>query len=196
MTTLFKFVFLAGLILSEVIRAPHRARNRSDRRSGKVSASQVRGIEAGLLTLSFFTLYLLPLVYIFSPWLDFANYTLPAWLGYVGIFLLVLANLIIWRAHADLGKSWSPSLEVTQEQKLVTGGVYRFFRHPIYTAMWLFAIAQALLLHNWIAGLGGLLTFLPIYLIRVPREEQMMLDTFGDDYREYMKNTGRFLPRF
>jgi protein-S-isoprenylcysteine O-methyltransferase Ste14 len=155
----------------------------------------VQGLETLLMTISFFTLYLLPLIYIFSPWLSFADYSLPVGLGLLGLPLMALAVWVIWRAHADLGKSWSPSLEVAQEQKLVTSGIYHSLRHPIYTAMFLFTLAQALLLQNWIAGLGGLISFLPLYLLRVPREEQMMLEHFGEPYREYMGRTGRFLPR-
>lgn len=195
MTTFFKAAFLVALVLLEVIRTPHRTRMSRDRRAGRVTASQVMGIEVLLMTLSFFTLYVLPLVYIFSDWLGFADYSLPDWLGIAGAILALAATGIVWRAHADLGKNWSPSLEVTEGQKLVTSGIYRRLRHPIYTAMLLFTTAQALLLQNWIAGLGGLLTFLPIYLIRVPREERMMLDQFGDEYREYMRVTGRFFPR-
>ena len=195
MDILFKTAFLVGMILVEVIRAPHRARVSRARRKGEMVATRVRGVEAVLMTLSFFGLYLLPLVYIFSSWLSFANYTLPDWAGWLGIILMVCALYIIWRAHADLGRNWSPSLEVVEDQKLVTGGIYRYMRHPIYTAMWLFTIAQALLLHNWIAGLGGLLIYIPLYFIRVPREEQMMIDQFGDEYRTYMQRTGRFLPR-
>lgn len=195
MEILFKASFLIGLVAIEVIRAPHRARNKRERREGKMVATKVRGIEAALMTVSFFTLYLLPLVYIFSSLLGFADYSLPAALGLLGIPLVVLAAWIIWRAHADLGRNWSPSLEVVQEQKLVTQGIYHNLRHPIYTAMFLFTIAQALLLQNWLAGLGGLISYIPIYLTRVPREEQMMLDHFGDEYRDYMRQTGRFLPR-
>lgn len=196
MEILFKASFLIGLVAIEVIRAPHRARNKRERREGKMVDTKVRGVEAALMTVSFFTLYLLPLVYIFSSLLDFADYSLPAALGLLGIPLVVLAAWIIWRAHADLGRNWSPSLEVAQEQKLVTQGIYHNLRHPIYTAMFLFTIAQALLLQNWLAGLGGLISYIPIYLTRVPREEQMMLDHFGEAYREYMRKTGRFLPRF
>jgi protein-S-isoprenylcysteine O-methyltransferase Ste14 len=61
--------------------------------------------------------------------------------------------------------------------------------------MWLWAVAQPLLLHNWIAGFGLILLFIPLYLIRVPREERMMLEHFGDEYRDYMRRTGRIFPR-
>ena len=184
MANILKYVFLAGLILAEVIRFPQRARVSRARRAGQVSVSQVKGSETLWMSLSFLGMYVLPLVFIFSNWLDFANYSLPVWAGVLGILFLILALYINWRAQVDLSKSWSPSLEVTEGQKLVTGGIYSVLRHPIYTAMLLFSAAQVQLLHNWIAGLFGALIFLPIYVTRVPRDEQMMLEQFGDQYRE------------
>ncbi len=77
---------------------------------------------------------------------------------------------------------------------LVTEGVYRCIRHPMYTSMWLWSIAQALLLWNWIAGWASLALFLPLYVLRVPREERMMLEYFGDAYRMYMNRTARVVP--
>jgi len=65
----------------------------------------------------------------------------------------------------------------------------------MYAAHWLWGIAQALLLQNWIAGLAMLASFLPMYLHRVPREEQMKLEQFGEEYRLYMNRTGRLIPR-
>jgi protein-S-isoprenylcysteine O-methyltransferase Ste14 len=65
----------------------------------------------------------------------------------------------------------------------------------MYASQCLWGFAQALLLHNWIAGCAGLVAFLPLYLVRVPREERMMLDHFGDDYRAYCVQTGRIVPR-
>jgi protein-S-isoprenylcysteine O-methyltransferase Ste14 len=110
--------------------------------------------------------------------------------------LLVCALIVFWRAHADLGRNWSPSLQVREGHSLITRGLYQYIRHPMYASQWLYVIAQPLLLHNWIAGLGGLLLFLPLYVLRVPAEEQMMVDGFGEEYRAYMLRTGRVLPRW
>ena len=87
------------------------------------------------------------------------------------------------------------SLEIREEHSLVTQGVYRYTRHPMYAAHWLWGIAQALLLQNWIGGLSMLAAFIPLYLYRVPREEQMMLEHFGDEYRSYMDRAGGVVPR-
>ena len=65
----------------------------------------------------------------------------------------------------------------------------------MYTAFWLWAVAQALLLPNWVAGFAGLIGFGTLFFGRIAKEEQMMVDTFGDEYRQYMARTGRLLPR-
>ena len=77
----------------------------------------------------------------------------------------------------------------------MTEGVYRYVRHPMYSAFWLWAIAQALLLPNFIAGLSGLVGFGTLYFFRVGQEERLMLDAFGVEYGDYMARTGRVVPR-
>ena len=141
----------------------------------------------------------LPIMYLLTSWLDFMDYGLPVWAamsaGSTGTAVFVLALWLLWRSHTDLGTGFSPTLKVSEQHKLITTGVYRSIRHPMYAAHWLWAIAQALLLQNWIAGLAMLAAFLPLYRLRVELEEQMMLDHFGDQYREYTARTGRIIPR-
>ena len=95
----------------------------------------------------------------------------------------------------DLGQNWSPTLQIREGHSLITNGLYRYIRHPMYASQWLWVIAQPLLLHNWIAGVGGVLAFLPLYFVRVPQEEQMMIEQFGEAYRAYRQRTGQILPR-
>ncbi|MBM3173068.1 MAG: isoprenylcysteine carboxylmethyltransferase family protein, partial [Chloroflexi bacterium] len=78
---------------------------------------------------------------------------------------------------------------------LVSDGVYRYIRHPMYAAHMLWGIAQALLVWNWISGLASLVIFIPLYFLRVTREEKLMLEQFGDGYKSYMNRTGRIIPR-
>jgi protein-S-isoprenylcysteine O-methyltransferase Ste14 len=98
------------------------------------------------------------------------------------------------RTHKDLGRNWSVSLDIRENHRLVTNGVYSFVRHPMYSAFWLWAIAQALLLPNWIAGFSGIVGFGTLFFGRVFEEEQLMLKAFGDEYRAYMQRTARILP--
>jgi len=83
---------------------------------------------------------------------------------------------------------------VREQHSLVTTGVYAHVRHPMYAAFWLWALAQFLLLPNWIAGMAGLVGFGVLFFGRVGAEEQMLIDHFGDDYRRYMARTARIIP--
>jgi protein-S-isoprenylcysteine O-methyltransferase Ste14 len=89
---------------------------------------------------------------------------------------------------------WSVSLQLKEDHRLVTSGVYRHVRHPMYSAFWLLALSQALLLPNWIAGLSGLAGFGTPYALRIGPEERMMEQAFGDEWRAYAARTWRVLP--
>ncbi len=124
----------------------------------------------------------------------FANYPFQPVLAWLGAAVFAASLWLFYRVHRELGRNWSDSLEVREQHALVTDGLYRYVRHPMYTAFFMWALAQALLLPNWIAGPAGLVGFGTLFLFRVGREEQMMLDNFGDDYRAYMKRTARLIP--
>ena len=146
-----------------------------------IAVDRVTTSERSLVGLVSVGLFLVPAAYALTPWLDGANYRLSPEAreraGVVGTALIVAAVWLFWRSHADLGRNWSPSLQLREGHTLVTGGVYRSIRHPMYASMWLWGIGQALVLQNWIAGWAGLVSFAPLYLLRVPREEQMMLES-------------------
>ena len=189
--SIFEIVFWGGVIAEMAIRAPISQKQRKEAKSERRISRQ----ETTMLGLLFFAMFLLPLIYSATTWLDFANYSLPVWAGWLGVILILLALLVFWRSHADLGLNWSPSLEIRTEHKLITNGIFGYIRHPMYTSQWIWVIAQPLLLQNWIAGFLNLLVFIAFYTLRVRAEEKMMLDTFGDEYREYMKKTGAVLPK-
>ena len=109
---------------------------------------------------------------------------------------IILALIVFWRAHADLKTNWSPSLETREKHELITHGIYGYIRHPMYASQWLWVIAQPLLLQNWLAGWLDLFVFILFYVLRVRAEEKMMIDTFGDQYRDYMKKVGGVFPKF
>jgi protein-S-isoprenylcysteine O-methyltransferase Ste14 len=194
MHRLWKALYLAGIFAEIVLRMPHQ------RERGQVSVadSRVSQAERRRVGFVFLGMGLIPLVYICTRWLDRANYrwspATSARAGGLGSIMLGAALWLFWRSHADLGRNWSPSLEIGDQHTLVTQGVYQVIRHPMYASQWLWSIAQILLLQNWIAGPASLVFFLPLYLGRVPQEEQMMLDHFGDAYRAYMDRTGRVIP--
>lgn len=186
-----KLVYWAGVIAQIAIRSPlQKAWREAPKKEQRVSS-----LERGLLFLLLIGSFIIPLIYSLTPWLSFADYSLQPWQSWLGVILMAVAIYTFMRSHHDLQRFWSPSLEVFKDHKLMTDGLYAVVRHPMYASQWAFCFAQALLLQNWIAGLAGLAAFIPFYFLRVPAEEKMMIDTFGDEYRAYMKRTGRVLPR-
>jgi protein-S-isoprenylcysteine O-methyltransferase Ste14 len=188
---IFTAVYFLALIVEIIIRVPLNRKRKQEKMSEQRITTQEQ-ILLGLLTLGGFVV---PLIYAVTNWLDFANYTLPVWAGWLGVLLTAGALFVFWRAHADLGLNWSPSLEIREKHELIKRGIYGVIRHPMYASQWLLVIAQPLLLQNWIAGFLNFLVFIPFYLLRVKAEEQMMLDSFGAQYQDYMKNTGGVLPK-
>ena len=74
-------------------------------------------------------------------------------------------------------------------------GVFKYIRHPMYTAHLVWAIAQIMILHNWIAGYSFLIVQVPFYLVRIKNEEEMMIEQFGVAYKAYMEKTDRLIPK-
>lgn len=138
----------------------------------------------------------LPLICSVTQELDFADYSLPLWMGRSGAALMACALRVFTRAHADLKSNGSPTLEIYEDHTLATNGHYGYIRHPMYASQWIRVAAQLLLLQHWFAGLVDLLFFIPFCTLRVRAEEKMMLDTFGDRDREYMQKTGGVIPKF
>ena len=142
------------------------------------------------------TSLLLPILYLLTPLFSFADYELPDTVHACGLVLMIAGLRLFWRSHADLGLNWSPTLETRKGHEIVRHGVYRRIRHPMYSAIWLFSIAQGLLLNNWLAGWAVVFAFAVMYFLRTPQEEKMMIDQFGSAYTDYMSETGRLFPRF
>ncbi|MDE3164211.1 MAG: isoprenylcysteine carboxylmethyltransferase family protein [Acidobacteriota bacterium] len=183
-------VFLTGILVLMIIRGPH------GRRSGKVKIVESRKgrLELALLAMMWIATMILPLIAIATPLLSFAEYRLEPAAFSGGVLCLAAGLWLFYRSHADLGVNWSISLELREDHRVVTSGVYRRVRHPMYTAIFLQAIAQALLLSNWVAGPACLLAFLVMFSLRLRPEEDMMMERFGDDYGLYIRRTKRLIP--
>jgi protein-S-isoprenylcysteine O-methyltransferase Ste14 len=183
-------IWWAGAIAWYAIMHPH------VRRSRKTPTAQrhERVREHVLMAISFTGLFAVPAIYSFTGAPRFADYPFRPPLAWLGVLVLVPALLLFFHTHRRLGRFWSVTLEIRQNHGLVTDGIYRFVRHPMYSAYFLWALSQALLLPNWIAGPAGLVGFGTLFAFRVGREERMMLAAFGDAYAEYAARTKRIIP--
>jgi protein-S-isoprenylcysteine O-methyltransferase Ste14 len=187
-----KIIYMIGYWAANfVIRAPYiKAHQRLPIRANR----KTRG-DTGLFLAVGVGGFFLPLIYVFTPVLSFADYSSPLWVGLIGVVVLLLGNWVFWKSHKDLGTNWSPTLEIREKHTLVTHGIYRRIRHPMYLSIWLLVIAQTMILPNYIAGFSGVVPFALLYFLRVPKEERMMREEFGESYDEYLLGTGRILPR-
>lgn len=136
------------------------------------------------------------ILYFVDPsWLAGGRLGLPDALRWAGVPLALVVLALVWWIQAALGDNFETRLHIRRDHTLVTHGPYRRVRHPMYAAFYLLALDILLLTDNaWVAGtIVVLLT--AVMLMRVRREEAVLLAAFGDDYRAYMARTGRFLPR-
>jgi len=189
-----EIIFLIGVVGWGAIRIPHEVKNK---RKNRIHVSAVDRQERILLLVSLTGLGIVPIAYCLLARLGllrFADYgfsPLQAWTGAV-VFAAALALFLA--THRQLGRNWSQTLELREGHTLVTHGVYRLVRHPMYTAFFLWALAQLLLLQNWIVGPAGFVGFGLLYAFRVGREEAMMQEAFGADYAAYAARTKRIVP--
>jgi len=138
--------------------------------------------------------FLVPLLWVVFPVFSFAQYSLRPWPFGAGVLCLVAGLWWFQRSHSDLGTYWSVTLELRENHRLITQGVYRYVRHPMYAALFLYAIGQALVVPNWVVGPPYFVAIGILFAFRIRAEERMMLETFGDEYAAYMARTKLLVP--
>lgn len=184
------YVWAIGVIAWFVIRYPYarKARRTATVRSHGWSRERI------LLAVATLGLVVVPIVWLATGWPTALNYDLSYAAVTVGAAVYVLSLWLFRRSHKDLGRQWSASLEIRESHQIVRNGVYRRIRHPMYASFWLWALAQALLLPNTMAAMSGLVAIGILFFTRIDFEERMLLEAFGEDYREYMRETNRIIP--
>ena len=189
---LFRFILLAGFVIFMPIGIYHRLKSRTgeklDRRQeGFFIMVTLRLIGvAGLTGL---------IAYLVKPAsMVWAAVPLPIWLRWTGVGLALIGGLLLVWMFRTLGRNLTDTVVTRKQHALVTNGPYRWVRHPFYTSAVLFVLANALAAANWFFFVMGCAMFL-LLVIRTRKEEENLIARFGDDYRNYMQRTGRFVPR-
>ena len=169
-------------------------RRRADREGGALQGENGLRLVMVLRLLSL--LVLLPLLgYLINPaWVAWARLDLPDWTRWLGAAGGALAVPLAAWVLSSIGTNISPSHATREEHRLITHGPYRWVRHPLYSAGLLLCVSLTLLTALWTLGVGMLIP-LAVLLWRTPREEARLFEAFGDEYRAYMRRTGRFFPR-
>ena len=139
-----KVLVLTATVVMIAIRVPHGQRSRIV----KVATSYKTPLEMGLLVLAWVAFFV-PLIWVASPVFSFAEYGLDIGPLVAGVICLVIGLWLFYRSHADLGTNWSITLEVREQHRLITQGVYRRIRHPMYLGLALYSVGQAIVIPNW-----------------------------------------------
>ena len=184
-----KAVVLAATVTMIAIRAPHGRRSRHVR----VVSSHKTALETGLLVVAWIGFFI-PLIWLTSSAFSFAEYQLRPGALLAGLICFVIGLWLFYRSHADLGANWSITLEVREQHRLITDGVYFRIRHPMYSALVLYSLGHALVIPNWIAGPSNCVAFAILFALRVRAEERMMSEAFGHEYAAYAARTKRLVP--
>jgi protein-S-isoprenylcysteine O-methyltransferase Ste14 len=184
-----KAVILIASVVMVIIRAPYGQRSSSV----PIVKNRKGTLETVLLTIAWVAFFL-PLVWIVTPLFAFADYPARPIPFVLGTLCLALGLWLFHRSHVDLGTNWSITLQVRENHTLVTDGIYRRVRHPMYLALLIYSLGQALVIPNWFVGPANAVAMLVLFALRVGPEEQMMREEFGKDYESYSSTTKRLLP--
>ena len=191
----FRIIMIMAFIAMFGVRIYFQSRVLHEDREIKIlenKLSLASGSIAALTTLIFGAEYIFfPGTFSFTYILDF-----PDWLRWFGVFTLTGGISLLSTAHYHLGKSFYSLVVSKEEHQLVTSGPYRWIRHPIYTAYLMNYVAGGLVASNLVLTFVPVIFFGLMIINRIPREEEVMREEFGQEYIDLEKRTGRLLPIF
>lgn len=185
-----KIVWCLGVIGWGIIRFRPNIKSRKT----KIATTKRPPVERFSMFASQLGLGIVPGIWVFSGFPAQFDHSVGPLTVILGGLIFLFSLHLFRKTHKALGKMWSHSLDLRQDHKLVTKGIYEKVRHPMYSAFWLWAIAPVFLLGNWIAGFAGIIGFGTLYFLRVGREEAMMEAEFGQEYRDYKTRSKKIIP--
>jgi protein-S-isoprenylcysteine O-methyltransferase Ste14 len=190
----FRVAVVVVMVLTLAVTAYHRLQAAA---SGENISRKDEGyLFATVLRLSGLCLFIATLAYVTSPSsVQWATFPLPVGFRWVGIVTGILCSFLMYWTLSSLGKNLTDTVVTRAEATLITYGPYRWVRHPFYVTTALLMASVTVLAANWLIGAGSVLV-LGLLAVRTPKEERMLIEKFGQQYRDYMAKTGRFIPRF
>jgi protein-S-isoprenylcysteine O-methyltransferase Ste14 len=126
---------------------------------------------------------------------DWATFEMPLWLSIIGVIIGVMSLFLFVWVHLSLGKFFTYKIQIVKNQELIRKGPYKYVRHPMYSAFILLHISVILITYNWFIASTWSFGLFVVLIFRIKKEEELLLEKFGERYSAYMKETGRFLPR-
>jgi protein-S-isoprenylcysteine O-methyltransferase Ste14 len=190
------FRILAGVILITGMGISSYFRLKADKETGEKISRKVDGSAMmNFIKIGGLILWLSPFVYLINPaWMAWSRIGLPEWVRWLGVVLGLIGVFGVYWLFSSIGSGISPTSATREKHVLSTKGPYKYIRHPLYTFGSSLFISFGMMADNWFIALLGILAFIGM-AVRTPKEEANLIEKFGDEYREYMKHTGRFLPK-
>jgi protein-S-isoprenylcysteine O-methyltransferase Ste14 len=114
------------------------------------------------------------------------------WLKYAGILFCYIGLIIFLMALISFGKSWRIGIDEGNSNELITTGMFKYSRNPIFLFMDLYFMGITLVYPNmvFIVVAIGMITGIHLQILR---EEKFLLNKFGEEYIQYKKQTRRYL---
>lgn len=188
---LFRILFVALYALFAGVRFYYRGKN-----LGRESEKQYEKMDKSFIVLSVAIIgyFILIAIYLILPDLvSWAELGLPSVIRWLSAGIALIAVVLTFLTHRTLGTQYSAKLEIQKDHTMISEGIYSHIRHPMYTSMNIFMLALSVMSSNLLLIIFSVLVALPFPWI-ARKEEALLIERFGDDYRMYMKRTGRFLP--
>ena len=189
---IFHTIFTIGFFSMVALRIYYGRKSRQNREAVETKEGKVNIAVRALFGLGYVGSLVL---YVFASGLyDWAALPLPDWVRWIGAFITLGSVLLLWWVQWALDVQFDTTLHTQADHKLIQHGPYRWVRHPMYTALFLMGLGWFLLTANWFVGIPLMIGIVLVVLSRVQNEEAVLIELFGDEYRAYMQQTGRFLP--
>lgn len=190
------FRLIAAIVIFTAAGISSYHRRKADKETGEKISRKVDGSTfMNIIRFGGLILWLSPLVYLLNPrWMNWSKMGLPDEVRWAGIGLGILCVIGVYWLFSSIGSGITATSATREKHTLVTKGPYRWVRHPLYTIGSSMFVAFGLIADNWFIALLGILAFIAM-AVRTPKEEASLIAKFGDEYRDYMKRTGRFFPK-
>lgn len=177
-------IIWASWLISEILLARYMRAKSPDSKAWDKSSLRIMWITIGI-SISLGVIFM-----IYTPLPVARTFLIP----YLGLFLILSGVVIRFTAVRTLGNFFTVNLALHKDHRLVTKGLYKFIRHPSYTGALLSFAGLGLSFNNW---LSLVIIFIPIllsFIYRINIEEKLLIQQFGQEYIDYMKNTKRLVP--
>ena len=184
-------VFVSALLISGSFR-------RKARQSGETISRKAEGGTALFLRMGAALIFFGSIVlYAVAPEaMSWASLEIPSWLRWLGAGIALSCLPLLWWVFNSIGNNISETVLTKKDHQLVMSGPYRWVRHPLYAVALLMFFSLGLMAASWLITVYALIGAVIFRLGVIPKEEEQLIQAFGDDYQDYRGQTGAMVPKF